>query len=66
MYAGALVMMLGVPVALGSWWALIPEIALIAAIVWRLLDEERYLAANLPGYPAYRALVRRRLVPGLW
>ena len=38
----------------------------VAGIVWRLLDEEKFLAQNLPGYAAYAARVRHRLVPGVW
>jgi protein-S-isoprenylcysteine O-methyltransferase Ste14 len=66
MYAGALLMLLATPVALGSWWALLMFIPLCAVIVWRLSEEERFLSANLPGYAEYRAHVRRRLIPGIW
>jgi protein-S-isoprenylcysteine O-methyltransferase Ste14 len=66
MYATALIMFLGTPPALGSWWGLMPAAALAAAIVWRLLDEERYLARNLAGYADYQRTVRARLVPGVW
>jgi protein-S-isoprenylcysteine O-methyltransferase Ste14 len=41
-------------------------IPLLAALVWRLLDEERVLARDLPGYAEYCARVRWRLVPGVW
>jgi protein-S-isoprenylcysteine O-methyltransferase Ste14 len=66
MYAGALVMLLGVPLALGSWWALVAVPVMTAVIVWRLLDEERQLARDLRGYEAYCTRVRHRLVPGVW
>ena len=66
MYAGGLLMMIGVPIALGSWWGLLAVPALAGAIVWRLLDEEKLLAASLPGYIEYRNKVRHRLVPGVW
>jgi protein-S-isoprenylcysteine O-methyltransferase Ste14 len=66
MYAGAFVMLLGTPPALGSWWGLLPALLLMLVIVWRLLDEERLLARELPGYPDYMKSVRYRLVPGLW
>jgi protein-S-isoprenylcysteine O-methyltransferase Ste14 len=66
MYAGALPAFLGIPLALGSWWGLLPGAALAAGLVARLRDEEAYLARNLPGYEAYRATVRWRLVPGVW
>jgi protein-S-isoprenylcysteine O-methyltransferase Ste14 len=66
MYAGALLMLLATPVALGSWWAILMFIPVCAVIVWRLSDEEQYLSANLTGYDEYRARVRRRLIPGAW
>jgi protein-S-isoprenylcysteine O-methyltransferase Ste14 len=50
MYAGALVMLLGIPIALGSWWGLLVIAAMIPALIWRLIDEENFLARNLPGY----------------
>jgi protein-S-isoprenylcysteine O-methyltransferase Ste14 len=66
MYAGALVMLLGIPLALASWWALVPIPVMVAVIAWRLGDEERQLVADLAGYADYRARVRSRLVPGVW
>ena len=66
MYAGALVMIAGIPLALGSWWGLIPAALLVPVLVWRLLREETFLAANLPGYDAYRGRVRYRLAPIFW
>lgn len=66
MYLGASVMLLGVPVALGSWWGLLGLVPLLAAIVVRLFDEERFLTASLPGYAAYQRQVKRRLVPFVW
>jgi protein-S-isoprenylcysteine O-methyltransferase Ste14 len=66
MYTAAVVMFLATPVALGSWWGLVPAAALAATIVWRLLDEEQYLMRNLTGYIEYQSAVRTRLVPGVW
>jgi protein-S-isoprenylcysteine O-methyltransferase Ste14 len=66
MYAGAVVMVAGIPLSLGSWWGLIPAVLLVPPLVWRLLREETFLAANLPGYDAYRGRVRYRLVPNFW
>jgi protein-S-isoprenylcysteine O-methyltransferase Ste14 len=66
MYTAALALLLGTPLALGSFWGLIPAALLCAAIVLRLLDEENYLAHNLPGYTDYQRTVRTRLVPGIW
>ena len=66
MYSGSLVMILGIPLALGSAWALLAFAALAALIVVRLLDEERFLVAGLPGYAAYRARTPARLIPHVW
>jgi protein-S-isoprenylcysteine O-methyltransferase Ste14 len=66
MYSGALVMFLGVPLALGSWWGLLTLIPMTLAIIWRLLDEEKFLTRNLPGYQGYQERVRYRLVPLVW
>lgn len=66
MYAAALVMLLGIPISLGSWWGVAVLIALLPALVWRLLDEERFLGRNLPGYVAYQGRVRYRLLPRIW
>jgi protein-S-isoprenylcysteine O-methyltransferase Ste14 len=66
MYAGALVMFAGMPLALGSWWGLLLVVPLVAGLIARLRDEEAYLVRNLPGYEGYRNGVRWRLVPGVW
>jgi protein-S-isoprenylcysteine O-methyltransferase Ste14 len=66
MYIGGLVMLFGVPLALGSWWGMLMIIPMALVIVWRLLDEETFLAKNLPGYSEYRNNVRYRLVPFIW
>jgi protein-S-isoprenylcysteine O-methyltransferase Ste14 len=66
MYAAALPLFLATPPALGSWYGLIPALLVVIVIIWRLLDEERHLARDLPGYAEYRSTVRVRLVPGVW
>jgi len=66
MYMGTLPLTIAMPLALGSWWALLPVLAIVPALVWRLVDEERVLRRDLPGYAAYCARVRYRLVPGIW
>ena len=66
MYAGGLVMLLGIPIALGSWWGLLVIVAMIPALIWRLIDEERFLARNLPGYAEYQRKLRYRLIPMIW
>jgi protein-S-isoprenylcysteine O-methyltransferase Ste14 len=66
MYIGALVMLFGVPPALGSWWGLCAVIVITVAIGWRLVDEENFLVRNLPGYSQYRNNVKYRLIPFIW
>jgi protein-S-isoprenylcysteine O-methyltransferase Ste14 len=66
MYSGGILLMVVTPLALGSWWGLMPGVLLGVVIVVRLLDEERLLRAELPGYLAYCEKVRRRLIPGIW
>jgi len=66
MYAGALPLLIGTPLALGSWWGLGALAVIAPAVVWRLLDEEKFLAKNLPGYVAYCAEVRWHLIPWIF
>jgi protein-S-isoprenylcysteine O-methyltransferase Ste14 len=66
MYAGASLLLLGTPFALGSLIALVPACLMVAGIAWRLTEEEKFLAANLPGYPEYCRKTRYRLIPYIW
>ena len=66
MYMGALLLLVGMSLALGSWWGLCVFLLFIPALAWRVFDEERFLAKNLPGYSEYLDKVRYRLVPGVW
>jgi len=66
MYAGAVPMIVGTPLLLGSWYGLIWAAAMIALLGFRAVLEEDTLKAELEGYDAYAARVRYRLVPGLW
>jgi protein-S-isoprenylcysteine O-methyltransferase Ste14 len=66
MYSGALVMLLGIPPALGSWWGLFAMVPMTLVIVWRLVAEERFLARMLPGYEEYQKKVSYRLAPFVW
>ncbi|MGA7562529.1 MAG: isoprenylcysteine carboxylmethyltransferase family protein [Desulfobaccales bacterium] len=65
-YSGAIIMLWGIPLALGSWGAFFFVFLLLAAIVWRLLDEEKFSVKNLPGYPSYCQKMRYRLIPFIW
>jgi protein-S-isoprenylcysteine O-methyltransferase Ste14 len=66
MYSGALILLLGTPLALGSFWGLLALIPMTAVLAARLLDEEKLLAADLPGYKEYCRKVRFHLVPFVW
>jgi protein-S-isoprenylcysteine O-methyltransferase Ste14 len=66
MYAGGLLMLLGMPIALGSWWGLLIIAAMMPALVWRLFEEEKFLVGNLAGYVAYQRTVPYRMIPLVW
>jgi protein-S-isoprenylcysteine O-methyltransferase Ste14 len=66
MYAGALVLVAGIPLALGSLVGLVTFPPFVATLVWRLLDEERFLVKHLAGYADYIRKVRWRLIPHAW
>jgi protein-S-isoprenylcysteine O-methyltransferase Ste14 len=66
MYASALLYLVGTPLALGSFWGLVPLAAMLPFLIWRLFDEERLLSESLPGYVEYQRNVRHRLLPGIW
>ena len=66
MYAGAILLLLFAPLALGSWVALPFPLPLILVVAIRSVEEEKFLRANLGGYAAYCQKVRYRLVPYIW
>jgi protein-S-isoprenylcysteine O-methyltransferase Ste14 len=66
MYAGALWLMIGTPLALGAWWWTLLVIPFSVVLVWRLVDEERILRRDLRGYTEYTRRVRYRLIPYVW
>lgn len=66
MYAGALLLMLGIPLSLGSVWAAAMIIVATGILVWRIVDEERFLQSHLSGYSEYCNKVKYRLIPGLY
>jgi protein-S-isoprenylcysteine O-methyltransferase Ste14 len=66
MYAGMSLLYLASPLALGSWWAVLPAIAVIPVFVFRIRNEEEVLVRELAGYAEYRRKVRHRLVPFVW
>lgn len=66
MYFGNVVLMIGIPLALGSYWGLLFVIPGLAVLATRILDEEKVLTQQLPGYLTYANKVHYRLVPGIW
>jgi protein-S-isoprenylcysteine O-methyltransferase Ste14 len=66
MYTSAAVYFIGMSLSLGSYWGLIASVLTIFGFVLRLLDEEKFLAQNLPGYTEYEKKVRYHLVPFVW
>jgi protein-S-isoprenylcysteine O-methyltransferase Ste14 len=66
MYSCAILYFPGVTLALGSYWGLIPCILIALGFVWRLFDEEKMLAKELPGYMEYQKKVRWHLIPGIF
>src|SRR5262245_1515705 len=66
MYAGALLLIVGLPLALDSWYGLLGLFGFLPVLIWRLSDEERFLTRSLPDYAEYKSKVRGRLIPGLF
>lgn len=66
MYAGAILLLLFTPLALGSWIAIPFPLPLILVVAIRSMEEEKFLRANLKGYEAYCQKVRYRLLPFVW
>jgi protein-S-isoprenylcysteine O-methyltransferase Ste14 len=66
MYVGILFMSLGMPLLLGSWWALVPGVLNVVLFFIRTSLEDKTLLAELPGYAEYSQKVRFRLIPGIW
>ena len=66
MYVGVLVMYLFTPLALGSYWSIIPALFILPVLVVRAVDEEKILSKELAGYEEYKLKTRYRLIPGIW
>lgn len=66
MYTGVVPMFLFTPIALGSFWALIPFLFLPILLVFRILNEEKVLLKELPGYKEYCQKIHYRLIPLIW
>jgi protein-S-isoprenylcysteine O-methyltransferase Ste14 len=66
MYVGNVIMMVGMPLALGSYWGLPFVTVGVAVLVFRIVDEEKMLTEELAGYREYAQRVRYRLMPNVW
>jgi protein-S-isoprenylcysteine O-methyltransferase Ste14 len=66
MYLGNVVLMVGIPLALGSYWGLLFLIPGLAVLAVRIVDEEKVLTQDLAGYPDYAQKVHYRLLPYVW
>ncbi len=66
MYLGTVIGLPGTALMLGSGWALVPVVLIIALFVWRTAREDRTLQAELAGYSDYAGRTRFRLLPGVW
>ena len=65
-YTAAIAMFIAIPLALASWWALLPAALAIVLLVIRTRLEDGLLQAELPGYADYASRTRYRLLPGVW
>jgi protein-S-isoprenylcysteine O-methyltransferase Ste14 len=66
MYVGSLAGDIGIPLLLGSYWALIPGLFMAVLFIYRTWREDLTLQEELPGYKEYSQKVRYRLLPGIW
>ena len=66
MYTGNVVLMLGIPLALGSYWGLFLLLPGVLVLVLRIRDEESLLEQELAGYRYYEQKVHYRLLPYVW
>ncbi len=66
MYVGAFLTYAATPMALGSYWAILPGLMILPVLVFRILDEEKLLLRDLSGYKEYTHKVKYRLLPGVW
>ncbi len=66
MYLAMILMMVATPLALGSYWAFIPSLALIPLLAVRAKNEEELLIKDLAGYREYTQTTRHRIFPGIW
>ena len=66
MYSSITILYLFTPLALGSFWAVMPAIFYLPTLILRIMGEEKTLVENLQGYREYTQKVKYRLIPGIW
>ncbi|WP_126599815.1 methyltransferase family protein [Dictyobacter aurantiacus] len=66
MYSFVLILMVGIPLALGSWWGLLVLVPGVIVLAFRIHDEEQLLMQELTGYSDYTHRVHYRLLPYVW
>ena len=66
MYLGESLMFIFSPLALGSYWAMIPALGIVLLLVARIRNEEQVMMRELEGYPEYMQRTVYRLIPGIW
>ncbi|MGB0559949.1 MAG: methyltransferase family protein [Pseudohongiellaceae bacterium] len=66
MYSGVIIMYFGTPIALGSWWGLLPLLLFLVGLQIRMNNEEEVLERELEGYGDYKQRLRWRVIPGIW
>ena len=66
MYLGQVLLLLLTPLALGSYWAIIPALFIIPILMARIRNEEQILERELKGYQGYMQKIKFRLIPGIW
>jgi protein-S-isoprenylcysteine O-methyltransferase Ste14 len=66
MYFGALFLIVGTPLALGSWWTLLLTPVFLLLLYFRIASEEKVLLRDLAGYAEYQRNVKYRLIPFVW
>jgi len=66
MYVGVIIMSIPTPIALDSWWGLLPAAAIPLGLILRILNEEAVLKRDLPGYEEYCQETKYRLIPFAW
>ncbi|MFC1624850.1 methyltransferase family protein [Patescibacteria group bacterium] len=66
LYLGAIVMILAIPIALGSLWGIIPAVVATLSILIRIYFEEIMLEKGMEGYTDYKNQVRYKLIPKIY